>query len=261
MNQVDDSADETTGDEIVNQYLAKQAHRYGFLLFRLSTHMNVSEKTRLQHCLSALFPNAGDVDRLQNALYYGCNVGKAANLKELVEILGQWQLVQLIIMIVLFDLGRRMVLMHPSAVGGYHPLLWLTEGPFYAMEVQPSSTFTYGGTSIDTRGYALTVDKSIIPGLLVAGVDAGGFSSLGYAGCLPSLLLQGSGLLEKLDESWGLLEPRLPAADTQRRGTYEGATLIQYDDVSRWITCSTRGTLMDIKNVWLGMPSWVFLRS
>jgi hypothetical protein len=32
-------ADETLGDEIVNQYLAKQANRRGFLLFELVLHV------------------------------------------------------------------------------------------------------------------------------------------------------------------------------------------------------------------------------
>lgn len=45
-------------------------------------------------------------------------------------------------------------------------------------------TFTYGGISINMQGHALTWDKNIIPGLLVAGVDVGCFSNLGYAGSL-----------------------------------------------------------------------------
>lgn len=40
--------------------------------------------------MGAVFPNAGDVDRLQKAREYGCNFGKASTLGELLEILPTW---------------------------------------------------------------------------------------------------------------------------------------------------------------------------
>lgn len=52
------------------------------------------------------------------------------------------------------------------------------------MEVQPSITFTYSGVAINNKGRVLTADKASTPGLLVAGVDSGSFSNLGYAGGL-----------------------------------------------------------------------------
>lgn len=85
----------------------------------------------------------------------------------------------------------------PVGRGGLPPASLVEgDGPFYAMEVQPSYvssrclvsmdtdmadriTFTYGGINIDKQGHALTADKTILPGLLVAGVDAGGFSNFG----------------------------------------------------------------------------------
>lgn len=209
--------------------------------------MNGSEKTRLQHCLSALFPNAGDVDRLQKARDYGCNVGKAATVKELVEILGQWGVdrVQAACTIDHYDrvvrLGQTDIALDaPVGRGGLPPASLVdAEGPFYAMEVQPSYvppnspkmiftdwctriTFTYGGISIDTRGHALTVDKSIIPGLLVAGVDAGGFSNLGYAGGLALAFVTGLWAAREITRELGLPEPRLPAADARDAAPING---------------------------------------
>ncbi|KAJ5945968.1 hypothetical protein N7454_002807 [Penicillium verhagenii] len=208
-------ADETTGDEIVNQYLAKQEKRRGFLLF--------NEKTRLQHTVGAPFPNAGSIDRLQKARDYGCNVGSAPTLKGLMDIIRQWGVdpVQSARTIEQYDqavrLGKTNVgLDAPVGRGGSPPVPLVDgEGPFYAMEVQPSITFTYGGVAINKHGQALTPDKISIPGLLVAGVDAGGFSNLGYAGGLALAFVTGLWAARGVARELGLPEPRLPTADAK----------------------------------------------
>lgn len=82
-------------------------------------------------------------------------------------------------------------------------------------DVCPSITFTYGGISIDSQGHALTRDKKVIPGLLVAGVDAGGFSNLGYAGGLALAFVTGLWSARAVARELGLPEPRLPAADVK----------------------------------------------
>ena len=74
-------------------------------------------------------------------------------------------------------------------------------------------TFTYGGIAIDAKGHALTPDKSRIPGLLVAGVDAGGFSNLGYAGGLALAFVTGLWAAREVARDLGLPEPRLPPPD------------------------------------------------
>ena len=105
-----------------------------------------SEKTRLQHCVGALFPNARNVDRLQKARDYGCNVGQASTLDGLVKILRQWGVngTQAAQTIDQYDrairLGQQAInLDAPIGRGGPAPTpLVEGEGPFYAMEVQPS---------------------------------------------------------------------------------------------------------------------------
>ncbi|KAL3478894.1 FAD binding domain-containing protein [Aspergillus californicus] len=206
-------ADETTGDEIVNQYLAKQEKRRGFLLF--------NEKTRLQHCVSALFPNAGDIDRLQKAREHGCNVGSAPTLEGLVEILRQWGVDSVRAKCTIKeyetatrDKNGRQSLDAPVGRGGPPPApLVEGDGPFYAIEVQPSITFTYGGIKIDKHGHALTPDNARIPGLLVAGVDAGGFSNLGYAGGLALAFVTGFWAAREVAKGLNLPVPQLPPAD------------------------------------------------
>lgn len=76
-----------------------------------------------------------------------------------------------------------------------------------------SITFTYGGIAIDSRGRALTSDRKQIPGLLVAGVDAGGFSNLGYAGGLALAFVTGVWTARAIARELNLPEPQLPAAN------------------------------------------------
>lgn len=61
----------------------------------------------------------------------------------------------------------------------------------------------------------MTADKSRIPGLLVAGVDSGGFSNLGYAGGLALAFVTGLWASREVARQLGLPEPRLPAADVR----------------------------------------------
>ncbi|KAL3445831.1 FAD binding domain-containing protein [Aspergillus insuetus] len=211
-------ADETMGDEILNQYLAKQEKRRGFLIF--------NEKTRVQHCTSALFPNAGDINRLQKAREHGCNVGTASTLGELVKLLAEWGVDSVGARRTIHEYERviRPRKQEPGTSGigldasvgrgGPPPSALIEgEGPFHAMEVQPSITFTYGGIKINTRGHALTPDNARIPGLLVAGVDAGGFSNLGYAGGLALAFVTGFWAAREVARELELPLPQLPPAD------------------------------------------------
>ncbi|PYH63640.1 3-ketosteroid 1-dehydrogenase helE [Aspergillus vadensis CBS 113365] len=206
-------ADETTGDEIINQYLAKQEKRRGFLLF--------NDRTRTQHCISAPFPNAGEIDRLAKAQEHGCRVGSAPSINGLVDILKEWGVneTQARRTIEQYDqvirLGNSTVALDaPVGAGGKPPVpLVEGDGPFFCMEVQPSITFTYGGIRTDPRGRALTTDGNPIPGLLVAGVDGGGFSNLGYAGGLALAFVTGFWAAKAIAIELNLPVPSLPAAD------------------------------------------------
>ncbi|KAH6981514.1 FAD binding domain-containing protein [Ilyonectria destructans] len=203
-------ADETTGDEIVNQHLAKQDNHRGFLVF--------NEETRLKYTTKALFPNSGDIDRVEKARQSGCNVAESRSLEGILQALGQWgvdvararQTIEQYYRHV--GLGDRSVIIDAPVGRGGEPPEPLVEGdgPFYAMEVQPSITFTYGGIEIDSVGHALGPDKAPIPGLLVAGVDAGGFSNLGYAGGLALAFVTGYWAAREICNELKLPLPFLP---------------------------------------------------
>lgn len=171
--------------------------------------------------MSALFPNAGNVDRLRKASAHGCNVASAPTLRGLLDALQQWGVdaAQARRTVEQYDRAVRLgdadvVLDAPVGRGGTPPASLVEgEGPFYAMEVQPSITFTYGGVAVDARGRALTADGAPIPGLHVAGVDAGGFSNTGYTGGLSLAFVTGLWAARAVARELGLCEPRLPAAD------------------------------------------------
>jgi hypothetical protein len=74
-------------------------------------------------------------------------------------------------------------------------------------------TFTYGGVAVDTQSRALTADKTPVPGLLVAGVDGGGFSNLGYAGGLALAFVTGYWAAKEICWELNLTAPSLPDPD------------------------------------------------
>ena len=56
----------------------------------------------------------------------------------------------------------------------------VSEGPFYVFEYEPSAWGTLGGVKVDSHLRALTADNEPIPGLYVAGVDAGSMYTTPY---------------------------------------------------------------------------------
>lgn len=59
----------------------------------------------------------------------------------------------------------------------------------------------------------MTADNNRIPGLQVAGVDAGGFSNLGYAGGLALAFVTGFWAAKEVARELNLPLPKLPPAD------------------------------------------------
>ena len=64
----------------------------------------------------------------------------------------------------------------------------------------------------------MTPDNNRIPGLLVAGVDAGGFSNLGYSGGLALAFVTGFWAAKQVAIELNLPLPKLPPADPRDDG-------------------------------------------
>ena len=171
-------ADETDGDELLNQAVTFQPQARGILIF--------DEFVRSTEVLEEPFPGLGSIDRFGTAIDAGGQHAVAPTLPELVDMVAGWgvdrdQLAR--------TLDRYAEV--AGAGGGTADGVAVSasarvpqNGPFYALMVQPSITFTFGGIRTNADGEALDHDGRPVPGLYAAGADIGGLSNYGYAGGL-----------------------------------------------------------------------------
>lgn len=180
-------ADESRGDEILNQDLAEVDGMTAFLLF--------DEEVRSTYGVAEPFANFGRVDRFEFAVAGGARHATADTLDELVRRLGALgvdadQLTRTLAGDVEpSHLARRVSRAEPPTT---RQLAKLRRGPFHALEVQPAITFTLGGIAVDADLSVLGQAGERIDGLYAVGADIGGFNNYGYAGGLAPAHLTGS---------------------------------------------------------------------
>ncbi|MFB7225774.1 FAD-dependent oxidoreductase [Streptomyces sp. NPDC056227] len=170
--------DETQGDELLNQAVTFQPEARGVLIF--DHHVRTTEGT------SEPFPGLGAIDRYAVAAEAGAVHAEAETLPELLDAIALWGIDRSILGATL----DRYAEVAGTGGGAAHgvpvsPAARAPQtAPFYALMVQPSITFTFGGIRINTSGEVLDHDGLPIPGLYAAGADIGGLSNYGYAGGL-----------------------------------------------------------------------------
>ncbi len=176
--------DESQGDEVSNQALLPQPEARGVLL--------CDQRVRTTHVVAEPFPNAGGIDRFAEAVAAGAHFTSADTLEELASQVAGWGVdaVQLLATIQAYAAAARGESVSLDAPLPVTPEP-LTEPPFYALEVVPSITFTYGGLRSDLEGRVLDHDNVPVSGLWVGGVDAGGLSNWTYAGGLAAAYFTG----------------------------------------------------------------------
>ncbi|MEU2596045.1 FAD-dependent oxidoreductase [Streptomyces hirsutus] len=168
--------DETQGDELLNQALTFQPDARGILLF--DHHVRSTEGTEEP------FPGLGVTDRYANAVEAGATHVEAGTLTELIDAVAAWGIDGENLAATL-DRYEAAVASRGGVARGVPvaPTARAPQtGPFYALMVQPSITFTFGGIRTDEQGQALDADGRPVPGLYAAGADVGGLSNYGYAG-------------------------------------------------------------------------------
>lgn len=171
-------ADETKGDELLNQDVTFQPEARGILIF--DNHVRTTE------VIQEPFPGLGSVDRFVIAIEAGGTYAEAETLDELVRKIAAWGVDQEQLSATLKKYsetagqGGGTALGVPVSSTARPPIT----GPFYALMVQPSITFTFGGVRTNNTGEALDYNGRPIPGLYAAGADIGGLSNYGYAGGL-----------------------------------------------------------------------------
>ncbi|KPM41911.1 hypothetical protein AK830_g4651 [Neonectria ditissima] len=183
--------DETFGDEVNNQELARQPGHIGYMI--------LNDDVRKCWALGEVFPNAGKIDRLEKAKEFGGRVTSADTVEELLERIAQWGVPEVALKKTVSEYNQAVKNTATQAIDAPvgrnhapHPVLeGAAGGPFWALEVQPSITFTYGGLKIDTSARVEDSDGRPVPGLYACGMDAGGFSNWRYGGGLAQAFVTG----------------------------------------------------------------------
>lgn len=176
--------DESQGDEVSVQALFAQPEARGVLL--------CDERVRTEYVVSEPFPNAGLLDRFEPAAEAGARLASADALGALANEVAAWGVDSVSLRDTLESYaaaarGESVALDAPLPASP-EPLV---ERPFWALEVQPAITFTYGGLRTDADGRVLDHDGVPVTGLWAAGVDAGGLSNYTYVGGLAPAFITG----------------------------------------------------------------------
>lgn len=157
--------DEKAGDEHANQRVFREAGQRAVLL--------ADERIRRDHVIAAPYERGEAVDRFALAAAAGARLAIESSFEDLASSVSAWGV----------DENELMRTLDAQTI--------LSEPPYYALEVQPTITFTHGGILIDDDARVLDRDRRRIPGLYAAGADAGGVFNQGYAGGLAAALVFG----------------------------------------------------------------------
>lgn len=177
--------DESIADEQTTQALARQPEARGFLVF--------DELCYREHILRPHLPDGPIRDPLADIPAAGGVVLRAETLPDLAAALAAYGVPPRVAQATLAEYDAAAAAGAPERlpVPRRRNLHRLQRPPFHAIPAQPGLTFTHGGVRIDTTCQALDRDGRPVPGLYVAGVDAGGIFYEGYVGGLAASLVTG----------------------------------------------------------------------
>ena len=178
-----DQAGRRLGDESVAYY------KNAWMLSRQPDHraLLVADDAVRQFDRTA-YGASEQLDRVEEARLAGAHVAEADSLAELARIVAAWGYANVDVAVERFNeavtAGAEL---DPPRTLHRTPF---TTPPFFAMEVQPAITFTFGGIRADAQMHVVDAAGNAIPGLLAAGVDVGAYHSV-YAGGLAFGLVTG----------------------------------------------------------------------
>jgi succinate dehydrogenase/fumarate reductase flavoprotein subunit len=165
--------DESLGDEVSNQATLRQPDARAVLI--------CDHAVRIRHAAAAPYPHGQVVDRIAAAEAAGGRFARADTLDQVLDTVTSWGVVRHGLTETLeswmagaasVDAPRQVPVEPPH------------EPPYYALEVQPTITFPFGGLAVDADGRVLDRDGATVPGLFAVGADAGGLQDGRYVGGL-----------------------------------------------------------------------------
>lgn len=177
--------DESRTDAACGIELLKQPEAHGFIVFDSALHRT--------NVMDPFVPDAVRTDPLQLIRAVGGIVIEAGSPAELADALAQLGAPAGSVYRTIreFDAAAAAGSDHDLPVPRRANLHRCCEPPFYAVPVRAAVTFTEGGVRINRECQALDRDGHPVPGIYVAGVDAGAISNIGYAGALSAGLVTG----------------------------------------------------------------------
>jgi succinate dehydrogenase/fumarate reductase flavoprotein subunit len=168
--------DESLGDHVNTQATLCQPEARAILV--------ADEEIRRTHVVASYIKGMEQIDRLQFAAESGARFAAADSLAELAQLVGKWGIEPASFRRTVETYGEALKAdlsaLEPPRARHAQPL---ESAPYYALEVQPAITFTYGGLRVDSNCRVLGTGGPV-PGLLAAGIDMGGVYHRGYAGGL-----------------------------------------------------------------------------
>jgi succinate dehydrogenase/fumarate reductase flavoprotein subunit len=133
------------------------------------------ESVRRERVVSAPYPHGQAIDRFEHARSLGARIASAPTVGELVSKVAEWGVdaAGLKDTLARYEHGGA----QDAPISAPVPL---REAPFWAVEFQPTITFTLGGVQVDSWGRVLDRDGTVVRGLYCAGGDAGGLQGPHY---------------------------------------------------------------------------------
>lgn len=168
--------DESRGHPTQSQVLARELGKRAALI--------ADERLRSTYATQAQAPGVEVVDRPAEAERSGARVASADSLDSLADVMAEWGYDAARVVETVVNFNRAVTEgedLDPPRRWNRDPII---EAPFFAVEVEPSITFTHGGIRIDGGARALDAAGVPIEGLLAVGADGAGVHNGGYAGGL-----------------------------------------------------------------------------
>lgn len=169
--------DESRGDHFNAQEVFRLTEPEALLIWDDHVHQ--------QHVLTPYTPTEIAEDKLDIALAAGSRAAKCSSLDEVAKAAHSFGYSgeKVVSSLLQYNEAARASpeTLKPARTANVFPL---EQAPFRLLVVKSGITFTHGGIRIDDQARALDATGRPIPGLLVAGVDAGNIYRRGYAGGL-----------------------------------------------------------------------------